>query len=508
MKPLISARSPRLAAHRAVAGGLWYLVPGAVATWAPIPGFSAFGGGIAAVAVSFWLRITARDKLMIAALVTMLWSGFFGDPIIEGQTVFWVQDLLILLMLIAVLARRSGRLSHDYYIVLVPIAVFALITLPGSLLSSSLDIYLNGLRRVAIAPLAFILGYALFTAVSTEIVYRFLVLTLVLQFPLSVILVWMRGLSLSSLQGPDVFTGTFGRGGSGLIAIHAAAIVGIVLYQFINRRTSSSLLVVTTGSLVVLGMFSDLKFLYILLPCCLALATLMGLLKFQPKRRWRKLLAGVAGLLILVFALSFVLTASSERYHGGELTFSRLLDAQYYRQYLFIDEQGVVPADANNPTRFSRYGAVVFALRSVLENPARLIAGYGLGSAAEGILGESEATRLASGIRGLDASGLSVLIFESGFLGTMMYLLPILLLNWKALRILRRARGRAGSEEVLSGFLLLYGFCFAASLGYNPFGLIVRGGGVFWFIGGLLMASRLRARTAGEQHPRVHHEPV
>jgi len=442
----------------------------------------------AGVGVILWILQANKESVIKIVLAIVLWLGFFHEPITTGATVFWVQDALILGILVARIFRSDRTESLNTMLILVPLVIFAALTLPGSLATDSPFVYLNGLRRIAVAPLMFILGQLLSAEQSGQTVFNMLVWTFFLQLPASITVSALRSGSLFDIWGPDLLTGTFGRGGSGYIVIFGAAVLSIFVWRFTSRRISLLIFALAAGCFLLLGALSDLKFLYILLPICALIAFFMGFARIGRRLRIGSILAGFIGMFILLGALGLVVSESSSRWHAGTLSLYNVFNKDYLSEILLVDSGGIYVNKAGVP-KFSRYGALVFAWDSVSSDFLRFLGGYGLGSTSEGSLGIPILLQ-TGGVENLNSSALSLLLIESGMIGTFVYLMPLFIIVIQAARTFRRNRGKDTNLEFSSGMLLLYGIALSASLPYTGFALVSRGGGVFWLLGGMLFAER------------------
>ncbi|MCJ7563462.1 MAG: hypothetical protein MUP52_02600 [Candidatus Aminicenantes bacterium] len=473
--------------------------------------FLLFCVAVAGLALFLWLSSVRKETLLTFALMIMLWLGFLHAPFTSGNYVFWLQELLILACLSVMMMRRGKHTRPAFWPILIPYGIVCFMTLVPTLNNESLVTYLNGVRRIAIAPLLFILGQLLAQERSSRTAFRVFLWTFVLQLPACLILIYWHTGSFFQLPGADLLTGTFGRGGTGYIVIFMSAVLGISVWLFAKRQLSLKILALLSGIFLVLGRWSDLKFIYLLLPLTLGVAFLLVVRQRSSSRKWKALVAELAGLTILFVVLLLVISASSVRFHSGTLAISSMFNPDYIRQALFVDSKGIVTS--NEGREFSRYGVLVYALNFISRDFVTRAAGHGLGSTAtEGALGETKLGQMV-GIRNIDYSTLSVLLFETGIGGTLLYLAPFCILMASAFFSLRKKKVLGTDLEILSGMVVLYGFCLLASLPYNGFAVTPRGGGVFWLLGGLWYAARRKAFSKAEGLPHdtdeqgVQHAP-
>ncbi|MFQ5743005.1 MAG: hypothetical protein ACE5HV_05375 [Acidobacteriota bacterium] len=445
------------------------------------------------VLMAAWAFSATRKHLCAVLMLLVLGLGFFHAPFTETNSVFWAQDLLVLFLLAVMILRGGAPSRVDSKPVLVLLALMAALTLQTTLLHESLVMFINGFRRIAVAPLMFVLGQYLVHERSGRTVYRTLVIALLLQLPASLAVNVAYQGSVSGPVEADYLTGTFGQGGSGFLAVFISAVLCIVVWQFANRRTSLWVLALSALCFLLLGALSDIKFLWILLPMGLSVAMFMLLVQrdmgtAKPKR----LLVGALALAVVAPALFFVIQTSSERYHGGALGLTSFFDPEFLKEALYVENGGVYEAD-DGGLSFTRYGALVHAWDLLSKDGgAALLAGYGLGSTTEGPLGTTNLARRV-GIGQMDASALSTLMFESGVIGTALYITPFVILMSLAFLTVQRRSRPDGDAEVLGGLVVLYGFCVLLSFGYNNYPIVPRGGGIFWLMAGLWVAAKKSA---------------
>ena len=453
--------------------------------WQPFLGWALVAlacGAVALVAVAS----AAKPQMLYAVLLVLLLPGFFNEPFTSGNLVFWVQQVLLIAVLLLMLTRRG--VAPSVKLLALSLGILVLVTLPVSLSNESPLFYLNGLRRLAIAPMMFLLGQCLWTEASSEIAYRVLVWTMCLQLPASVIVAVASAGSLLNASR-DALTGTFGHGASGVVGVYLVAVLSIMLLRAARRGVSFRSLIPAIVCFVILGSISEITFLYILMPAVLLVVVIISFLRSEPSRRAKTVVLTLVGVVVLIGSLSIVFTNSSNRWSQGTMKLSNLLDVGYYRRYLAVDNGGILNLGGGKHL-FTRYGAMTYAWAEIRKSPVSQLTGMGMGSASAGVLGAS-ATLQAIRISGLNSSTLSILLYEVGLGGSVLYLLPVFAYVWKALlSVLRATAKNAAAASLASEMLLIYGICVLASLIYCPFLLFVSSGGTFWLLAGLWAAEQ------------------
>lgn len=424
-------------------------------------------------------QAVSKKHATLLLLAVLLWLPFFSEPFSSDRLVFWSQEVVVLVSVFVIAMSPGGRLrSLMGWWVLVPVAIIALMSLPATVTSSDFVTFFNGLRRIGIAPLLFLLGLRLYESANIPRVYQFLILTLLIQLPASLIVLGVTTGSFLSITNADVQTGTFGSSGSGLVGIFILIIVGLVFWQAQRGQISVRLMAAVFGVGVIMIAIGDLKYLYYAMPVELLAAFILP--RAAASRR-ANLLLGMLAVGILLFAMPLAIQSSSNLWHGGNLDLGERIENEIVNQR-------------------TRSGTILQAMEFISNDPSVTVAGYGLGVTSEGILtGDTNNQAFdfdtLSGKSAISIS-LAALLLEVGVAGVILYyLLPIVFTAFAFITLLR-ARNLDSNYELLTAMVFFYGFGVLMSIPYNPFSVALRGVGVFWLLAGLWWAARQQHKMA------------
>lgn len=430
-------------------------------------------------------QAVSKKHLTLFLLAVLLWLPFFSEPFTSNRLVYWSQEVVVLVFIFVIaMSPNDARTSVKGWWVLVPLAIIALMSLPATLTMSDFVTYLNGLRRIGIAPLLFLLGLRLYEHVNIPRIYQFLILTMLVQLPASLVVGAISSGSFTSIAGADLLTGTFGGSGSGMLGIYIFIIVGLVVWLAMRGQSNILALGAVLASAIILIAVGDLKYLYFVLPVQLAVAMILA----GPAARKRtSLLLGLLAVGVILWALPLAIQSSSNLWRGGNTNLGERIENEFINQG-------------------SRSQRILQAVDFVLNDPSVTIAGYGLGVTSEGLLsgdigGDGLDLETVTAGKNSVSISLAAMVLEVGVVGLVLYYLLPVLLTALAFLTLLRSRNLDANFGLLSAMLFFYGFGVLVSIPYNPFSTTLRGAGPFWLLAGLWWAARRQQKIALEVTP-------
>lgn len=255
----------------------------------------------------------------------------------------------------------------------------------------------------------------------------------------------------------DAIVGAFGGnpdggGASGAMGFFCLIGIFIAIYRYrAGLLQRWHMLLIIVSGILAIGM-AEVKFMILLLPFCFVIA-------FSRDIR-RNPVRGIL-LISLGFLIAFgIFLAYKAQFASQSMTstkndyFTSMFSSQMETSYVSV-------ASRNQ----GRVAAIVFWFKQhVSGDPVNLLVGQGIGSSrvAMTFIGEAQAHHFER----LDRSSLSILLWETGLLGTLAYLGMLgsayLAARSQSLDAQRTAEGRATSQSMAIGIFIL-----AASLPYN-----------------------------------------
>jgi hypothetical protein len=373
---------------------------------------------------------------------------------------------------------------------LTPFAILYLITGLYALLNDNLFQFINGARKVMLAPLLLLLGYNLKINKPDVLIESVLILVLGLQIPLSLITSYLYTGLFFEFPEPDYLTGTFGRGGSSSIAIFTAIMPAISIWLYNTKKINKNRLGLAIAFSLIIIAISDIKFTIIFLPLMLVFA---ALLPFQEQidRKQRVLvlvtICITAALIITASAIS--LRSYSKLFRAtneSELSLS-LRMRTFLERYLRLENRGIFYSPSGKVVA-NRYGATLIALELASTDWQHALFGYGLDSTTrESLLGSSFIEKEV-GLSGLESQVISRMLIETGWIGLLLFSSPLLAILFLTFRQLRDRRS-SDHDIVISGIVFIYGLGMLISYPYGLYGLDLKTSGFFWLTTGIWLQS-------------------
>lgn len=461
--------------------------------------------GLAAVSLVFLylffalLLQASPTAKAITALSICLFMGFFHMPITTTRGIFFLQEALIIITFIAVLLdRRSQPLSVPLTIFL-PIFVFIAVNMPLSLLDYNFLIVMNGLRKWLLPFVMFFLAQMIYQEGMEKKIVKLLLWAVIIQVPAALFIGALYSGGSFIIRHADDFTGTFGRGGTTVIAVLVPPSVIWGILAAWSGNIKKPLAVGALGAFGILVALCEIKFALFIMPM---MFTMLMLLNFVVRKNLKKVVLNPIALIIPALTLALLLGVGDKfiTYEKHGTGFVGGLDAFEVRdieRYIGYDKGGIrhwfVAEDQRTWTELTRYGMLVATIEQASKSTRRLIFGYGLDSVVDNAMQESLLETMAR-VDLVAYQAFSFLLFETGLLGLIAYLTPVVYFFFLSLELF--VRPPPGVSYLLVSGVLLFTFTALTTLLYNDILRYMNFGGVLWFLCGMLYAHRSNAKKA------------
>jgi hypothetical protein len=462
----------------------------------------------AGLIIGFWgltllYRTYDEDTVTLVLILSLLFfAGFFHQPVTEGvvsKAVFWIQSVLVVGVTGYYVLKRGARLTRLLIWLVTPFAILYLITGLYSILNGEVLQFVNGARKVMLAPVLLFLGYNLKIEKPTGLLELFFILALGLQIPLSLATNYLYSGLVFEIPQPDWLTGSFGRGGSSGIAIFTAIVPAICLWLYRTKNPDPRRLGLALALGLVVIAVSDIKVTWFLLPVMLVIALLLPskrkLLKIQ---RWS---------LISLFAIFVALHMTAVAISAG--SYSKLITGSdavgqsvsqraetFVKKYHRTETKGIrTPPTSSLPTAGSlpatsslpianRYGTTLIALELTTKDWQHAMFGYGLDSTTyQSLLGTSFVED-EIGYQGLGSQTSNRMLIETGWLGLLLFVAPLIAILFLTFREIYFHRS-SNSVNILAGVIFIYGMAMLLSYPYSRFAAYMSTAGAFWLMSGV-----------------------
>jgi len=462
----------------------------------------------AGLIIGFWgltllYRTYDEDTVTLVLILSLLFfAGFFHRPVTEGvvsKAVFWVQSVLVVGVTGYYILKRRARPTRLLIWLVTPIAVLYLITGLYSLLNGEAIQFINGARKVMLAPVLLFLGYNLKVEKPTGLLEPFFILALGLQIPLSLATNYLYSGLVFEIPQPDWLTGSFGRGGSSSIAIFTAIVPAISFWLYKAKSLNPRRLGLALALALVVIAVSDIKATWFLLPVMLVIASLMpSQRKLLKIRRW-----SVIPLVGIFVALHMTAVAISIGSYSKLITRSDSIGQPvsqraetFVKKYHRTETKGIRPPSKSSlpttntlPAKSSlpianRYGATLIALDLTTKDWQHALFGYGLDSTTYQSLLGSSFVEDEIGYMGLGSQTSNRMLIETGWLGLLLFVAPLIAILFLTFREIYLHRS-SNSINILAGVIFIYGMAMLLSYPYSKFAAYMSTAGAFWLMSGL-----------------------
>jgi hypothetical protein len=465
--------------------------------------------GLAMVALVFLgtmfigLIQASETNRAIIALSVCLFVGFFHEPITDGRYIYFIQEGLLVLTITAVLLGRPNQPFTFSLAVFIPIFVFVGILTPISLLNEPSIFVLNGLRKWLMPLLMFFIGQLIYEPGMEKSVLKMLLITVMIQVPAIFVnaILWTGG--SMEVPHPDLLSGTFGAGGTGVMAVLVPPVVVWGLWAAYTKEIPKRYAIFSMAALGILLAFCEIKLAIVMVPF---LFMMLSFLSMAAKGQIKKMVLNPLAIIIPVIPLALLLTFGANiikykdfytGFAGGVNIFNLQKFESDIDRYLAYKYGGVRKRWSDRYERdvleLSRYGMVIESIQQASKSPRALVFGYGLDSVTENALRRSVLAQLAK-VDIISFQLFSFLLFEAGLLGLFAYLGPIVYFFVISLALFLRPQ--PGVSHLLVTGTLLLSFAALSTIFYNDLIRFTYLGGVFWFVFGMMHAHRTMLKKA------------
>ncbi|MGD0336877.1 MAG: hypothetical protein ABSB18_07275 [Candidatus Omnitrophota bacterium] len=404
--------------------------------------------------IAFWFILI--NVYILSSLV----SVYF--PFI-GKKILWVTDLILVTLAFRVcvdiamhkVSRKGSKIDIFLFVLIFLCIVSSIVN------RVSLTVFLCGLRNYfKYIPLFFVARFYLNNKKSLTGLFRFLILVAVLNVPVAIGQFFLY-------HDFDAVGGLFSLGGSGILTVFQLLMVGYLLIIAENGIIAKWKAIALSLLLFVPIFINQTKVVFFLFPILLIYIYKYFLVK-KPFQAFFIILLGI----FLLFSLVSIYSAIVPGFYIKDL-FSR----DWLYQYLYKDSYNL------NVGGLNRLSAVTFAIASISKNAFHFLMGTGIGNASlSNIPGGMGAYYEKYFYLKIDLVFLSKILWEEGFLGTLLFFLIVFKLWRCSSLVYRRAKdSRMKSHAVFFGLLVLVltiNILYDGSFYYDAFGCM------FWLLGG------------------------
>ena len=424
--------------------------------------------------------------LVYAIITSSLCFEYLGDRGYAPTSIAYVQELLavvaVLVVVIGGVQQRFGNVAAGYWLVFGALAVVVLCGLLTNGVESG-PIF-AGLRAYLRAiPLFFLPAVVLFSPRQVKAQLLLVLAFAVAQLPISLeqrLTTFARGY----LSG-DRTIGTLAD--SGFLSIFLICVAAVLFAFFVRGRLSRLSALILLLLVLAPTMFNETKASLFLVPVALVAVVVVG----ATKNRWRRFM--VASVSTALFVAAFVPIYDyfmRPRYGYGIVEFftaeGRVAD------YLTRD------VAVGSYEQVGKADALIVPLRVLSRDPSLLAFGLGIGNVSDSALGADFSGEHFQRYGHFVQSGLSLLLWETGLIGTGLVLALLAMLFVDAFQVSRGDDYMAVLALGMMGAIAVI----AISLPYAP---VIDSGALsylFWYVAGLVAAERCRALVRAPQVQR------
>jgi hypothetical protein len=415
--------------------------------------------------------------LVYAIITSSLCFEYLGDQAYAPTSIAYAQELLavvaVLVVVVGGVQQRFGDVAASYWFLFGALAV----TVVCGLLTNGVESgpIFAGLRAYLRAiPLFFLPAVVLFTPRQVKAQLLLVLAFAVAQLPIAL----------------DQRLNTFARGyfsgdrtvgtltDSGFLSVFLISVAAVLFAFFVRGRLSRLWTTILLPIVLAPTLFNETKASLFLVPIAVIAVVVVG----ATKNRWRKFV--VASMSVAVFVAAFVPIYDyfmKPRYGYGIVEFFTMEGR--VENYLTRDSQ------VGSYEAVGKVDAIVVPLRVLSRDPSLLAFGLGIGNVSDSALGAEFSGEHFQRYGHFVQSGLSLLLWETGLLGTGLVLALLAVLFVDAFQVSR-------GDDYMAAFALGMMGAIAVVAISLPYSTIIDSGALsflFWYAAGLVAAERGRA---------------
>ena len=424
--------------------------------------------------------------LVYAIITSSLCFEYLGDQGYAPSFIAYTQELLaivaVLVVVVSGVQQRFANVAVGYWFVFGALAV----TVVCGLLTNGVEAgpTFAGLRSYLRAiPLFFLPAVVLFSPRQVKAQLVLVLVFAVAQLPIA-LYQRLTTFALGFLSG-DRTIGTLAD--SGFLSVFLIGVASVLFAFLVRGRLSRLWAFILLPIVLAPTMFNETKASLFLVPLALIAVVVVG----AKKNRWRKFL--VASMSVAVFLAAFVPTYDyfmKPRYGYGIIEFFTMEGR--VENYLTQD----VRVGSYKPA--GKVDAIVVPLRTLSRDPSLLAFGLGIGNVSESALRSDFSGEHFRRYGHFVQSGVSMLLWETGLLGTGLVFALLAMLFLDALHVSRGDNFMAAFALGMMGVIGVIAFSL-------PYSSVMKSSALsylFWYAAGLVAAERARAFVGAPQAQR------
>jgi len=322
--------------------------------------------------------------------------------------VYWGLSIILCILVFANFSRRRIKINK---IDLLLILYFIFLTVSAVLGRNSVFVSFKTILAYIQFPLLFIfLNHMPLAKKFPQKLLKYIFVAIYLQIPIVLIQRFiLKGKYLSS----DLFTGTLGKGSTGLLAVLMSfgfsIIFARILFNRDVKKNTLILLLLTIPVIIGSGKFGHI--VVVLLAISLIVIHMIASKKTSIRRLFKYAIIGGIGLITIFVSLKFIMPLISTR---ESRTIAVLTNLSEMRRYAFVERNGYIAG---------KLGRITYSYEFIKNNPKTLFFGYGPGTLSKSRFfdEQSEVSRIVMAKIG-PSVGISDILINTGWLGLAIYL--------------------------------------------------------------------------------------
>ena len=430
--------------------------------------------------------------LVYAIITSSLCFEYLGDAGYAPSFIAYSQELLALVALLAVVVagvqHRFGNVAARYWFVFGALVV----TILCGLLTNGVDSgpIFAGLRSYLRAiPFFFLPAVVLFTERQIKAQLALVLVIAIAQLPISLdqrLSTFARGY----LSG-DRTIGTLID--SAFLSIFLLCVSSVLFALLVRKRFSRWWAALLLPILLAPTMFNETKATLFLVPVALLAVAVIG----ATQNRTRKFVVATVSAALFIGAFVPIYDYFMKPRYGYGIVEFFTMEGRV-ENYLTRD------VDVGSYEAVGKVDAILVPLRTLSRDPPRPAFGLGIGNVSDSALGAEFSGEHFQRYGHFVQSGLSLLLWETGVLGTGLVLALLVMLFIDAFHV---SRGEGFMPTLALGMMGVTAII-AVSLPYTS---TIESGALsylFWYMAGLVAAERSRSAVKATDMPRSAAQPL
>jgi hypothetical protein len=425
--------------------------------------------------------------LLYAIITSALCFEYLGAEGYAPPLIAYAQELLaivaVLVVVVAGVQQRFANIAARYWLVFGALAV----TIVCGLLTNAVDSgpIFAGLRAYLRAiPLFFLPAVVLFSPPQVKAQSLLVLALAVAQMPIALDQ-RLSTFAVGSLSG-DRTIGTLGD--SGFLSTFLICVAAVLFAFLVRGRLSRGWAFILLPIVLAPTMFNETKATLFLVPTALLAVVVVG----ATKNRWRRFMIATVSTAVFVAAFVPIYDYFMKPRWGYGIVEFFMMEGRV-ENYLTRD------VEVGSYEVPGKVDAITVPIRVLSRDPSLLAFGFGIGNVSESALGNRFSGEQFQRYGHFVQSGVSLLLWETGLLGTGLLFTLLAMLFVDAFYVSR-------SDDFMGAFALgMMGVIAVIALSL-PSTTVMESSGLsylFWYAAGLVAAERARGVVRAPEAPRT-----